>query len=50
MISQIDIDAWDFYDSGQLDDYQNAAAATAIYKSEHAIIYPALGLAAEAGR
>jgi NTP pyrophosphatase (non-canonical NTP hydrolase) len=32
-----------------LDDYQNAAAATAIYKSEHAIIYPALGLAAEAG-
>ena len=49
MISQIDIDDWDFHGSGQLDDYQNAAAATAIYKSEHAIIYPALGLAAEAG-
>jgi len=49
MISQIDIDAWDFYDSGQLDDYQKAASSTAIYKSEHAIIYPALGLAAEAG-
>jgi len=52
MISEVDIEAWDFYDSGQfddLDDYQDAAAATAIYKSEHAIIYPALGLAAEAG-
>jgi len=52
VISEVDIEAWDFYDSGQfddLDDYQNAAAATAIYKSEHAIIYPALGLAAEAG-
>ena len=49
MISQIDIDDWDFHDSGQLDGYQKAAAATAIYKSEHAIIYPALGLAAEAG-
>lgn len=52
MISEVDIEAWDFYDSGQfddLDDYQNAAAATAIYKSEHSIIYPALGLAAEAG-
>ena len=35
MISQIDIDAWDFYDSGQLDDYQKAASSTAIYKSEH---------------
>jgi NTP pyrophosphatase (non-canonical NTP hydrolase) len=52
VISEVDIEAWDFYDSGQfddLDDYQDAAAATAIYKSEHAIIYPALGLAAEAG-
>jgi NTP pyrophosphatase (non-canonical NTP hydrolase) len=49
VISEVDIEAWDFYDSGQLDDYQNAAAATAIYKSEHSIIYPALGLAAEAG-
>ena len=52
MISEVDIEAWDFYDSGQfddLDDYQDAAAATAIYKSEHSIIYPALGLAAEAG-
>jgi len=49
MISEVDIEAWDFYGSGQFDDYQNAAVGTAIYKSEHSVIYPALGLAAEAG-
>ena len=33
----------------QMKEYQNSAAHTAIYKPEHAVIYPALGLAAEAG-
>ena len=33
----------------QLSDYQKAAAFTAIYPQEHAILYPALGLAGEAG-
>ena len=32
-----------------LDDYQEQAKATAIYDKKHAIIYPALGLAGEAG-
>jgi len=32
-----------------MNDYQRAAVSTAIYKKEHAVIYPALGLAAEAG-
>jgi len=49
MINETDLEAWDYYDSGQLNDYQRAAASTAIYKQEHAVIYPALGLAAEAG-
>ena len=30
-------------------DYQKQASETAIYRSEHAVIYPALGLAGEAG-
>ena len=29
--------------------YQKEAARTAIYKTEHAVLYPALGLAGEAG-
>ncbi len=29
--------------------YQKEAARTAIYKAEHAVLYPALGLAGEAG-
>jgi NTP pyrophosphatase (non-canonical NTP hydrolase) len=33
----------------QLDDYQNRARETAIYGAEHRVIYPALGLASEAG-
>lgn len=33
----------------QLSDYQKAAAFTAIYPQQHAILYPALGLAGEAG-
>ena len=32
-----------------MNDYQKGAASTAIYKPVHAVIYPALGLAAEAG-
>jgi NTP pyrophosphatase (non-canonical NTP hydrolase) len=32
-----------------LDDYQKAAGRTAIYPEEHRVIYPALGLASEAG-
>lgn len=49
MINETDLEAWDYYDSGQLNDYQRAAANTAIYGAEHSVIYPALGLAAEAG-
>lgn len=33
----------------EMNNYQNQAAKTAIYKVEHQVIYPALGLAAEAG-
>ena len=44
-----DIESFKVFDSGQMNDYQRAAASTAIYKQEHAVIYPALGLAAEAG-
>jgi NTP pyrophosphatase (non-canonical NTP hydrolase) len=32
-----------------LNDYQKAARRTAIYAEEHRVIYPALGLASEAG-
>jgi NTP pyrophosphatase (non-canonical NTP hydrolase) len=32
-----------------LNDYQNAARRTAIYADHHRVIYPALGLASEAG-
>lgn len=31
------------------DDYQKAAAGTAVYGERHRVIYPALGLASEAG-
>jgi NTP pyrophosphatase (non-canonical NTP hydrolase) len=33
----------------QLDDYQRAARRTAVYAERHRVIYPALGLASEAG-
>jgi NTP pyrophosphatase (non-canonical NTP hydrolase) len=33
----------------QLDAYQQAARQTAIYEERHKVIYPALGLASEAG-
>ena len=49
MISKDDIEAFEIFNSSQMNDYQRAAASTAIYKQEHAVIYPALGLAAEAG-
>jgi NTP pyrophosphatase (non-canonical NTP hydrolase) len=32
-----------------LNDYQNAARRTAVYAEPHRVIYPALGLASEAG-
>lgn len=32
-----------------LDDYQRAAQRTAIYPETHRVVYPALGLASEAG-
>ena len=49
MISKDDIEAFEIFNSSQMNDYQRAAVSTAIYKQEHAVIYPALGLAAEAG-
>ena len=49
MINESDLEAFEYYNSNQMDDYMRAAASTAIYKQQHAVIYPALGLAAEAG-
>lgn len=37
------------YETLDFRSYQDMAAETAVYKSEHQVIYPALGLAAEAG-
>ena len=37
------------YENGDFKSYQDMASETAVYKTEHAVIYPALGLAAEAG-
>ncbi len=48
MLTKEQIDYWDISDMG-FDFYQEAASDTAIYKVEHQVIYPALGLAAEAG-
>ena len=49
MINETDIEAFKYYNSLDMEDYQKQAADTAIYSSKHAVIYPALGLAAEAG-
>ena len=51
MISQDDIDVFEFYDKADLTltEYQNASASTAIYPASVQILYPALGLAGEAG-
>jgi len=55
MSTNTDIETWEYLKdvyqnkSMGLDDYQKLAAKTAIYKSTHSILYPALGLAGEAG-
>ena len=49
MINETDIEAFKYYNSLDMEEYQKTAADTAIYSSKHAVIYPALGLAAEAG-
>jgi NTP pyrophosphatase (non-canonical NTP hydrolase) len=51
VLTSEDLEAWEYYDAADmtLNAYQNTAAKTAIYKAEHQVIYPALGLAAEAG-
>jgi len=51
MINSEDIDAFKRFNEADylLNEYQDMAASTAIYKVEHQVIYPALGLAAEAG-
>jgi len=54
-VSDGDLEAWDYYSEVYskkqmgLNEYQTAAAKTAIYKAEHSVLYPALGLAGEAG-
>jgi len=51
VITLDDINAFQYYNQDPLDmdKYQQQAVTTAIYDKKHAIIYPALGLAAEAG-
>ncbi len=54
MINETDLEAWEYYneaykDKMSMNEYQSLAAKTAIYNSTHAILYPALGLAGEAG-
>ena len=51
MISQDDIDAFKRFNDADylMNEYQDMAAATAIYGAKHQVIYPALGRAAEAG-
>lgn len=55
MINETDLEAWDYYKDTSLykdmtlSSYQKVAASTAIYPTQHAITYPALGLAGEAG-
>ena len=55
MINETDLEAWGYYKDSTLykdmtlSSYQKAASGTAIYPIEHAITYPALGLAGEAG-
>jgi NTP pyrophosphatase (non-canonical NTP hydrolase) len=54
-ISDGDLEAWEYYNEIYkqkpltMNDYQNMAARTAIYSSAHSLLYPALGLAGEAG-
>lgn len=52
MITKEDLEAFEYYNEDldmTMNYYQKQAEGTAIYKSEHSLIYPALGLAAEAG-
>ena len=55
MINEHDLDAWEYYSEVYkskpmtMNDYQKMAEKTAIYNSAHQILYPALGLAGEAG-
>jgi|TARA_R110000803_G_scaffold168601_3_gene231651 NTP pyrophosphatase (non-canonical NTP hydrolase) len=55
MINETDLEAWGYYKDTTvyrdltLSSYQKAASGTAIYPTQHAITYPALGLAGEAG-
>ena len=55
MIDTAGLESWEYYNevyknrTMNLNDYQKMAARTAIYKTTHAILYPALGLAGEAG-
>ena len=55
MLNDSDLEAWEYYNEVYskkqmgLNEYQKAAANTAIYKAEHSVLYPALGLAGEAG-
>ena len=51
MISQDDIDAFKRFNDADylMNEYQDMAASTAIYGAKQQVIYPALGLAAEAG-
>jgi len=55
MINETDLEAWGYYKDSSLykdmtlSSYQKAAAGTAIYDTQHSIIYPALGLSGEAG-
>ena len=50
MITQEEIDQWVANENmNSFDGYQTAALGTAIYKQQHKILYPALGLAGEAG-
>ena len=47
-------ESWEYYkevykDMMSLGQYQSAAAKTAMYKHNHKVLYPALGLAGEAG-
>ena len=37
------------YKGMKIEEYAEAAASTAIYPQSHAILYPALGMAGEAG-
>ena len=49
MITPDDIDAWKDMYQMTFEEYQIEAEKTAIYPKEHEIVYPALGLAGEAG-